>query len=68
MVRRRAPALNGAVPDNLPVITRPRDGAMVGGVCAGLARRWRVDPNLLRIAVIVLALFGGVGLIAYACG
>lgn len=68
MVRRRSPALNGAVPDNLPVITRPRDGAMVGGVCAGLARRWRVDPNLLRIAVIVLALFGGVGLIAYACG
>lgn len=68
MVRTRSAALNGAVPDNLPVISRPRAGAMVGGVCAGLARRWRVDPNLLRIAVVVLAFFGGVGLIAYACG
>ena len=69
MVRHGLPALNGDVPDNnLPVITRPRAGAMVGGVCAGLARRWQVDPNLLRIAVVVLAFFGGLGLIAYGTG
>lgn len=69
MVRPPRPALNGDVPDNnLPVITRPRTGAMVGGVCAGLARRWQVDPNLLRIAVVVLAFFGGLGLIAYGTG
>lgn len=69
MVRIPGPALNGDVPDtNLPVITRPRTGAMVGGVCAGLARRWQVDPNLLRIAVVVLAFFGGIGLIAYGTG
>lgn len=69
MVRAPRPALNGDVPDNnLPVITRPRTGAMVGGVCAGLARRWQVDPNLLRIAIVVLSFFGGVGLIAYGTG
>ncbi len=61
--------LNGYVPENLPVvITRPRSGAMVGGVCAGLARRWHVDPNLLRISVVVLSFFGGLGLAAYCAG
>jgi phage shock protein PspC (stress-responsive transcriptional regulator) len=62
-------ALNGDVPENLPVIiSRPRGGAMVGGVCAGLAQRWRVDPNLLRIAIVVLAFFGGLGVAAYGAG
>jgi phage shock protein PspC (stress-responsive transcriptional regulator) len=62
-------ALNGDVPENLPaIISRPRAGAMVGGVCAGMARRWRVDPNLLRIAIVVLAFFGGLGLAAYGAG
>lgn len=41
---------------------------MVGGVCAGMARRWRVDPNLLRIAIVVLAFFGGLGVAAYGAG
>ncbi|MBI5027727.1 MAG: PspC domain-containing protein, partial [Actinobacteria bacterium] len=61
-------ALNGDVPENLPVISRPRDGAMLGGVCAGLARRWQLDPNLLRIALVVLSVFGGLGLVAYGSG
>ena len=62
-------ALNGDMPENLPaIISRPRAGAMVGGVCAGMARRWQVDPNLLRIAVVVLAFFGGLGLAAYGAG
>ena len=61
-------ALNGDMPESLPVISRPRGGAMVGGVCAGLARRWRVDPNLLRIAIVVLAFFGGLGVAAYGAG
>lgn len=65
MERPRSAALNGDVPENLPVISRPRDGAMLGGVCAGLARRWHLDPNLLRIAVVVLSIFGGLGLVAY---
>jgi phage shock protein PspC (stress-responsive transcriptional regulator) len=68
MVQTGCPALNGGVPDNLPVISRPRQGAMIGGVCAGLARRWQVDPIVLRITVVVLAFFGGLGLVAYAAG
>lgn len=69
MASRGPTGLNGNVPENLPVvITRPRSGAMVAGVCAGLARRWQVDPNLLRISVVVLAFFGGLGLAAYGAG
>lgn len=68
MARPWGAALNGAVPDNLPVLSRPRDGAMLGGVCAGLARKWQVDPNLLRIALVVLVFFGGLGLAAYGAG
>ncbi len=41
---------------------------MLGGVCAGLARRWQVDPNLVRIALVVLVFFGGLGLAAYGAG
>lgn len=63
MVRTTVAAKNGRM-DNLPV-RRPRDNAVVAGVCAGLARRWNVDPNLLRIAVVVLSLLSGLGAIAY---
>lgn len=63
MVRTASDAKNGRM-DNLPV-RRPRDNAVVAGVCAGLARRWNVDPNLLRIAAVVLALMSGLGAVAY---
>ncbi len=41
---------------------------MVAGVLGGVAQRLRVDPLLLRIATVVLALFGGVGIVLYALG
>ncbi|MGB7964311.1 MAG: PspC domain-containing protein [Propionicimonas sp.] len=49
---------------SLPV-RRTRDHAMIAGVCAGLASRWNVDANLLRIAVAILALGSGLGVILY---
>ncbi|MGL5865262.1 MAG: PspC domain-containing protein [Dermatophilaceae bacterium] len=36
-----------------------------GGVCAGVARRFDVDPVLIRAAAIVLAFLGGVGIALY---
>lgn len=38
----------------------------VAGVAAGLARHFDVDPLVLRVAFVVLAFFGGAGLIVYA--
>lgn len=52
---------------NLPV-RRTRENAVIAGVCAGLARRWGVDPNLLRIALVVGALVSGLGLVLYGVG
>lgn len=40
-------------------------GAMLGGVCASLARRWQVDPTIVRIAMVLLALMGGLGIAFY---
>lgn len=38
----------------------------VAGVCAGLARHLDIDPTLVRVVMVVLALFGGAGLVLYA--
>jgi phage shock protein C len=38
---------------------------MVAGVASGLARHLGVDPAIIRIAFVVLALAGGGGLLAY---
>src|SRR3954451_10184710 len=40
----------------------------IAGVAGGLARHLDIDPILLRVGFVVLAFFGGAGLIAYgAC-
>ncbi len=49
----------------LTPLRRASSGAMLGGVCAGLARRWQVDPTVLRIAMVLLALIGGLGVAFY---
>lgn len=47
-------------------IRRPRDDRWFGGVCSGTARRIGVDPVLLRVALVLLLLLGGAGVVAYA--
>jgi len=47
-------------------LTRGGDGAWLGGVCAGFARRLDIDPLIVRIATVVLTIVtGGVGAVAY---
>jgi phage shock protein PspC (stress-responsive transcriptional regulator) len=45
-------------------LERPREGRLVGGVCAGLARELGVDVTLVRIATVVLAV-AWIGVVAY---
>jgi phage shock protein PspC (stress-responsive transcriptional regulator) len=43
-------------------LTRPRDGRVLAGVCAGLARRAGIDPwpaRLLFVLMALLVLHGG---------
>ncbi len=44
---------------------RSRDDRMIAGVCGGLADYFNVDSSLVRLAVLFIFLFQGVGLIAY---
>jgi phage shock protein C len=46
-------------------LLRSRTDRVLGGVCGGLGRYLNVDPVLLRIAAVALALSGGAGVIAY---
>ena len=52
---------------NLPA-RRTRENAVLTGVCAGLARQWGVDANLLRVALIILSFVSGLGLVLYGVG
>jgi phage shock protein C len=47
------------------VVRRSRSERVVAGVCGGIGRYLGVDPVLLRIAFVILALANGLGVIAY---
>jgi signal transduction histidine kinase/phage shock protein PspC (stress-responsive transcriptional regulator) len=53
------------VPAPRPSLARPRRGRLLGGVAAGTARHLRLEPLIVRIAFVVLAVAGGAGVIAY---
>jgi phage shock protein PspC (stress-responsive transcriptional regulator)/signal transduction histidine kinase len=46
-------------------LLRRRDERMVAGVCAGVARWLGVDPIVVRLAVCILSLANGAGLLLY---
>ena len=49
-------------------LVRDPDDKVVAGVCAAFGRATDTDPVLWRVAVAVLALFGGAGFALYALG
>ena len=51
---------------SLRAARRDPERAILGGVCVGLARALGVDALVVRIAFVVLASAGGLGLLAYA--
>ncbi|HEX6425733.1 MAG TPA: PspC domain-containing protein [Acidimicrobiales bacterium] len=48
-----------------PGLTRRPDEHMVAGVCAGVARWLGVDPLVVRLAAVIMALANGVGIALY---
>ena len=58
----RPPELPPERPPELPPersrLIRTRRGRLIGGVCSGLGAHFGVDPILLRIAFVGLAIFG----------
>jgi phage shock protein PspC (stress-responsive transcriptional regulator) len=51
-----------------PRLERPRDGRMLAGVAAGIARHVNLDPTLVRIGFAVACVAGGFGVLAYVAG
>jgi phage shock protein C len=50
------------------VLRRSREDRVLFGVCGGLGRYLGIDPVLVRIAFVLLAIFGGAGLLLYLIG
>ncbi|MGA2246138.1 MAG: PspC domain-containing protein [Verrucomicrobiota bacterium] len=44
---------------------RINEGAMISGVCNGIAAYLNVDPTLVRLAFVLLTIFWGMGLLVY---
>ena len=46
-------------------LTKSRNNVVISGVCGGIGEYFNIDPSLVRIAWIILTLFGGSGLLIY---
>jgi len=44
---------------------RSQTDRMVAGVCGGLAKYFNIDPTVIRLIFVVLALAGGPGVLLY---
>ncbi|HWO69663.1 MAG TPA: PspC domain-containing protein, partial [Actinomycetota bacterium] len=53
------------MPPSGGVLRRSESDRVLTGVAAGLGERLGLDPVVVRLAFIVLALAGGAGLVAY---
>jgi phage shock protein PspC (stress-responsive transcriptional regulator) len=47
---------------------RPRRGRKIAGVAAGIGRRYRIDPTLVRVGFVVASVYGGAGIVLYLLG
>ncbi|MFO7281402.1 MAG: PspC domain-containing protein [Thermoanaerobacterales bacterium] len=61
----RPPSPPSRLPGLPPDLVRLPHEGLVAGVCAGVARWLGVDPVVIRLATVVLALANGVGALAY---
>lgn len=57
------PATAGFAPPRR--LYRIHDGAMVSGVCTGMAAYLHIDPVFLRLAFVLMTLLGGSGVLVY---
>jgi phage shock protein C len=52
-------------PSQTKRLYRSRSDRKIAGVCGGLATYFGMDPVILRIAWVVIALAAGLGIVAY---
>lgn len=49
----------------MATLTRPRQNAVIAGVCAGLAQRFGVSANLVRLLFVLSCLLPGPQFVIY---
>jgi len=47
---------------------RPHADRKIAGVAAGIGHRYGIDPVVVRVALVVATIFGGVGMVLYVLG
>jgi phage shock protein PspC (stress-responsive transcriptional regulator) len=60
-----SPELEPEVAPLVRGLNRPVKGRALAGVCLGVARHYKLDVRLVRLVTLILAMAGGVGIIAY---
>jgi phage shock protein C len=55
----------GGAMDSTRKLYRSKTDRKVAGVCGGLAQYFNIDPTLIRVLFVVLAILGGSGLLLY---
>jgi signal transduction histidine kinase/phage shock protein PspC (stress-responsive transcriptional regulator) len=60
--------MSAVAPDAPKLLRRDREHGWLGGVCAGIARRYGIDVWLVRFAFVVATVAGGIGLVLYPLG
>jgi phage shock protein PspC (stress-responsive transcriptional regulator) len=56
------------VPPERPPLRRSASDRKLAGVCGGLGAHFGIDPLVFRVVLVVLALFGGAGVLLYGLG
>ena len=46
-------------------LTKSLTDRKIAGVCGGLGEHFDIDPTLVRVGFVLLAIFGGGGVLAY---
>lgn len=59
---------NGKKKNDIKRLYKSQYDRMIGGVAGGIAEYLKVDTTIIRIAFVLMSLFGGTGLIIYIAG
>ncbi|WP_432513359.1 PspC domain-containing protein [Kineococcus sp. SYSU DK001] len=50
---------------NAPALSRPRNGKLIAGVCAGLGRRFGLSANVVRLLFLLSCVLPGPQVLVY---
>ncbi len=51
-----------------PTLYRPRSDRVIAGVCSGIARRFGIDPTIVRVIFVASLLLPGPQILIYLAG